>query len=38
VRVVEHRAYGEPAGHMAFVEAPEEYVQVVGDFLTRATR
>jgi proline iminopeptidase len=27
----------ETAGHMTFVEAAEEYVQVVGDFLTRAT-
>jgi proline iminopeptidase len=27
----------ESAGHMTFVEAPEEYVRVVGDFLTRAT-
>jgi proline iminopeptidase len=27
----------EHAGHMAFVEATEEYLQVVGDFLDRAT-
>lgn len=27
----------ESAGHMTFVEAPQEYVQVVGDFLARAT-
>src|SRR4051794_5339932 len=27
----------ESAGHMTFVEAPEEYVRVVGDFLDRAT-
>jgi proline iminopeptidase len=27
----------ETAGHMTFVEAPEEYVRVVGDFLDRAT-
>jgi proline iminopeptidase len=27
----------ENAGHMTFVEQPEEYVRVVGDFLDRAT-
>ncbi|MDX6197913.1 MAG: hypothetical protein QOJ79_1064 [Actinomycetota bacterium] len=27
----------ESAGHMSFVESPEEYVRVVGDFLDRAT-
>jgi pimeloyl-ACP methyl ester carboxylesterase len=27
----------ETAGHMTFVEQPEEYVRVVGDFLDRAT-
>ena len=27
----------EAAGHMTFVESPAEYVQVVGDFLARAT-
>ncbi|MBK5306344.1 MAG: alpha/beta fold hydrolase [Frankiaceae bacterium] len=27
----------EQSGHMTFVEQPGEYVQVVGDFLTRAT-
>jgi proline iminopeptidase len=27
----------EEAGHMTFVESPDEYVRVVGDFLARAT-
>jgi proline iminopeptidase len=32
----EHHIF-ESAGHMTFVEATEEYLQVVGDFLDRAT-
>ena len=27
----------ESAGHMTYIEAADEYVQVVGDFLDRAT-